>query len=191
MNKQTRFLILLLALIFFSAMILLVWQRPILRSSVFEDSFLNLLTAFVITLAAMAAVVLILTLTLADHDVRSTYIRLTAFDGPFGAVKWLRIPAGMNWAGAGWIAVSLPAALTAVMKIFSLPGTVLFSISAAELAVTFGLAALYAFAFEILYRYALVTLGKSAGVKDGGITVYYNELYKWKINFGKRNKFRL
>ena len=172
MKKHTRFLILLLALIFFSALILLVWQRPVLSASVFKNPFLNLLTAFVISLVPIAAAVLILTLALSEREHRTAYLRLSALDGSFGAVKWLRIPSGLNWSGAGWIAALLPAGLTVVMKLFSLPGTVVFSLSAAELAATLGLSAVYAFMFEILYRCALVTVGKSAGVKDGGLIVF-------------------
>lgn len=172
MNKHTRFLILLLALIFFSAVIMLIWQRPIFSSSVFEKPFLNLLTAFMLALIPIAASVLFLTFALSDRSVSLPYLRLSVKKAPFGAMKWLRIPSGLNWAGTGWIAALIPAGLTVVMKIFSLPGTVVFSLSFAELAATIGFAAVYALAFEILYRYALVAMGKSAEVNDGGIMTF-------------------
>lgn len=172
MSKQTRFLILLLALFFVTAWMLMLWRVPAVRSDIFTNPYLNLFTGYTLSILALAALILILTALLSSRENRWAYIDIRKLHGAVHAPGFFRLPKSSDWFSFGRIAALVSAALTVLLKIFSLPGTAVFSFRSGELLVTLVLAGLYAAAMEIFFRYSLITLGMDANVRSGGIMIF-------------------
>lgn len=174
MKKQNRFLLILLILVFFYAVLLLFWQRPPLMSTLLANPFLNYALGFILSLCGVAALGFLLGLGLSEREDRLIYLNFLKADGIITPIKAKKRQPVLekNWREFGWFAAAIPAALTAIYKAFTLPGTAVFTFRLGDWFMTLVLAAVYALAMEILFRWTIFTVGSSHGVKMGAMMTF-------------------
>lgn len=174
MRKQNRFLLLLLTLVFFFAVLMLFWQRPPVTSALLSNRFLNYVLGFVLSLSGVAALGFIIGLGLSSREDRLIYLNFLKVQGVVTPIKAKKrtLDPQQNWRRFGWIAAAVPVAMTAIYKAFSLPGTAVFSFRFGDWVLTLILAAVFALAIEILFRWTIFTVGSSVGVKTGAVMTF-------------------
>lgn len=176
MRKKNLYFVILAAVMVSSLFLFGAFQRPILKISLFDNSMLNLILAFVVTAIPVAILMILLTNVLIGKSERGEQNRLLTLkptDAPVMPVRWLRMGPGWRWTKAGPIVAAVLALLIVLMKVSELPPTAVVKLRfVPDIIIAILLAAVYALLMEMIMRFPIVAYGEYAGVASGGLVTF-------------------